>query len=167
MIAALVLQFALVSSLATPGCYPPPVADPIVEHFRAPACTWCPGNRGVDYAVQPGTWVHSLASGIVTFAGAVAGSRWVVVAHDDGLRSSFGELDTVLVTVGDRVTAGRVLGTTGARLHLGLRDGDTYLDPEPHLARRFDRVRLVPTDGSPARPGPPPQFHCPTWPIAR
>ena len=68
---------------------------------------------------------------------------------------------------GGRPLAGRVLGTTGERLHLVLRDGDEYLDPEPLLARRVDRVRLVPTDGTAPRPAPPPAFHCPTWPIDR
>ena len=79
----------------------------------------------------------------MVFAGSVAGSRHVTVHHGDGLRSSYSYLATIDVAVGDPVGPGQSVGTSAARLHLGVRAGDAYLDP----ALLFDRggVRLVPT----------------------
>ncbi len=131
--------------------YLPPVDGPIVDHFRPPACTWCAGNRGIDYAVAPGTGVRASAAGVVTFAGTVGFDLFVVVAHADGLRTTYAFLATVGIAVGDRVAQGQVVGTTGDRLHFGVRRGDEYLDPERLLAGLVVRSRLVPTDGSPAR----------------
>ena len=131
--------------------YLPPVDGPIVDHFRPPACTWCAGNRGIDYAVAPGTSARASAAGVVTFAGSVGFDLFVVVAHADGLRTTYAFLASVGVSVGDRVAQGQVVGTTGDRLHFGVRRGDDYLDPERLLAGLVVRSRLVPTDGSPAR----------------
>ena len=131
--------------------YLPPVDGPIVDHFRPPACTWCAGNRGIDYAVAPGTSARASAAGVVTFAGPGGFDLFVVVAHADGLRTTYAFLASVGVSVGDRVAQGQVVGTTGDRLHFGVRRGDDYLDPERLLAGLVVRSRLVPTDGSPAR----------------
>jgi len=161
------LLFVTATVAAPPGCYPPPVAAAIAEPFSAPACNWCPGNRGVDYLVQPGTPVTALADGTVSFAGSVAGVRWVVVAHDDGLRSSYGPMAGITVARDQHVTARQILGTSQAQLHLGLRRGDDYLDPAPYLAQWIGRPRLVPTDGTPARPAPPAVLRCATGPIGR
>ena len=131
--------------------YLPPVDGPIVDHFRPPACTWCAGNRGIDYAVAPGASARASAAGVVTFAGPVGFDLFVVVAHADGLRTTYAFLASVGVSVGDRVAQGQVVGATGDRLHFGVRRGDDYLDPERLLAGLVVRSRLVPTDGSPAR----------------
>ncbi len=56
---------------------------------------------------------------------------------------------------GDVVAARSVVGTTDGHFHFGLRDGDVYLDPAPYLGRLVGRPRLVPTDGTAARPAPP------------
>ena len=32
-------------------CWQPPVTGVVVDPFRAPACTWCAGNRGIEYRV--------------------------------------------------------------------------------------------------------------------
>ena len=138
-----------------PSRYVPPVDAPIVDHFRPPACTWCPGNRGIDYATAPGTPVGASAAGVVTFAGQVGGQLFVVVAHADGLRTTYAYLATVSVQAGQRVAQGDVVGTAGATLHFGVRRGDVYLDPELLFAGGRAVARLVPLDGrQPARAGP-------------
>jgi murein DD-endopeptidase MepM/ murein hydrolase activator NlpD len=136
--------------------YVPPVDAPIVDHFRPPACTWCPGNRGIDYDTAPGTAVHAAAPGTVTFAGRIGGDGFVTVAHADGLRTSYAFLATIAVRSGQVVARGEILGTTAGRLHFGVRRGSTYLDPELLFAGGRVRARLVPTDGSPARSPRPP-----------
>jgi murein DD-endopeptidase MepM/ murein hydrolase activator NlpD len=132
--------------------YTPPVEAPIVDHFRPPACTWCPGNRGIDYATSPGTPVRAAAGGIVTFAGAIGPDRFVTIAHPDGLRTSYAYLASIGVRAGQRVAAGTLVGVSAGRVHFGVRRGDTYLDPE--LLFRSARLvaRLVPLDGRHSRP---------------
>ena len=150
---------ALVLALAP--CLLPPLDAPVTDPFRMPACTYCPGNRGIEYAPRDGTSVVAVADGDVDFAGSVAGTTWVVVRHADGLRASYGHLATRRVGRGDHVRAGQVLGTTTDRFYLGLLDGDRPVDPTPLLGRLRRPPRLVPTDGTPARPARPPQLVCP------
>jgi len=133
--------------------YRPPVDGPIIDHFRPPACSWCPGNRGIDYAVAPGTPVHASAPGVVTFAGAIGHQRFVTVLHADGLRTSYAFLATIEVHAGQAVAQDDVVGTSGGAVHFGVRRGAVYLDPELLLAGGRPVARLVPTDGAPARAG--------------
>lgn len=136
-------------------CLLPPVDAPVSDPFRAPTCTWCPGNRGIEYATRPGQPVQAAAAGTVTFVGPVARTVYVVVEHADGLRATYGRLATVRVARGARVRVGQVLGTTSDAFYFGLRDGDRAVDPTPLLGRTRWPTRLVPVDGTPApSPGP-------------
>ncbi len=90
----------------------------------------------MDFVAPAGTAVRAANAGTVTFAGSVAGTLHVVVAHQGGLRTSASFLATVTVRRGQRVAHGDVIGTTGngpdehvGVLHFGLRVGDRYVDP--------------------------------------
>ncbi len=131
--------------------YQPPVEGPIIDHFRPPPCSWCPGNRGIDYAVAPGTPVRASAAGTVTFAGAIGDQRFVTIAHADGLRTTYAYLATITVHAGQAVGQGTVVGTSGTTLHFGVRRGSVYLDPELLLAGWRLVARLVPSDGGAPR----------------
>lgn len=149
---------------AAAACLLPPVTAPIADVFRAPACQWCPGNRGLEYAVAAGEVVRAAAAGTVTFSGNVAGSFYLVIQHADGLRATYGRLAGSRLAAGDTVPAGAVVGVSAGGLYFGLRRGDQdgqYVDPAPLLGRLVERWRLVPTDGSPARAAPPPRLRCP------
>lgn len=108
----------------------------VVEPFDGPAVPWAAGHRGVDLDAPVGTPVRAPRGGVVTFAGVVVDRPVLTVRHDDGLRSSV-EPVAASVAVGDRVTAGSVVGTVTADrshcdpacVHWGVRDGDVYLDP--------------------------------------
>lgn len=141
-------------------CWLPPVDAPVVDPFREPECAWCPGNRGIEYATVPGTPVRSVAAGEVSFAGTVAGTVYVVVRHADGRRVTYGRLAERSVGRGDRVVAGSIVGRTTDSFHLGLRDGDRYIDPAPVLGVLVGRPRLIPTDGRAANPAPAPRLTC-------
>jgi murein DD-endopeptidase MepM/ murein hydrolase activator NlpD len=133
--------------------YAPPVDAQITDPFRPPPQPWLPGNRGIEYATAPGTPVAAAGRGRVTFAGAVAGSLHVTIAHPDGVRTSYSYLATVAVAAGTEVQRGHVVGTTGARLHVGARRGDTYIDPASLWGRRGPPwVRLAPLDGGVPEP---------------
>ena len=141
-------------------CWRPPVDAPVADPFRTPACTWCPGNRGIEYVTVVGEPVRAVASGVVTFSGAVAGRRYVVVDVGDGYRVTFGDLGATGLRTGDAVVAGTTVGTASESLHLGVRHGDTYVDPAPLIGRVVARPRLVPADGSRARPAPSAALRC-------
>lgn len=151
----------LLVAVSLAACYLPPVAAQVAVPYVQPACSYCPGHRGVEYALAPGTDVRAVAPGVVTFSGTVAGTRYVVVLQADGLRATYGMLQSSLVSRGDVVASGQVAGRSGPRLYFGLRNSaDDPLDPTPLLGVLVGRARLVPRDGSAARRALPPRLTC-------
>jgi len=124
------------------ACLTLPTNATIVDPFRAPECARCAGNRGIEYAVPVASAVRSGLSGRVVFAGEVAGVRYVVVRARDNpsVRVTYGGVGETTVSRGDVVRRGDVLGlasesgnaaTKGAAtLHVGVRVGETYVDPQ-------------------------------------
>jgi hypothetical protein len=142
----------LVIVVAALSCWTPPVMAPVERTFEAPACTWCPGHRGLRYTTAPGTPVVAPAGGRVSFAGTVAGGRWVTVSERAGRRITLGPLRSGGVLEGSTVVAGQAVGRAGDHLLLTVRTPPgpqpVYLDPWPLVGRWSGRPRLVPTDGS-------------------
>ena len=164
-VVALVLLVTIAGLAARPvaaACWPPPVEGVVVDPFREPGCTWCPGNRGLEYRTARGAPVRSVAAGIVTFAGAVAGTTYVVVRDAGGWLLTYGRLAERSVSAGDPVLGGMVLGRSAGHLFFGLRIDGVHVDPAPHLGRWEGRPRLVPHDGSAPRPAPTPRLRCAT-----
>ena len=126
----------------------PPVPGPIVDPFRAPACTYCRGHRGVEFAPPVGAPVVAVAGGVVTFAGQVAGTVYVVVAQADGLSATYGFLRSVTVRRGQSVGAGTIVGVSTSRLYFGWKRDGVPVDPTPALRGRPGRPVLVPIDGT-------------------
>ncbi|MGG7103905.1 peptidoglycan DD-metalloendopeptidase family protein [Rhodococcus sp. 24CO] len=116
----------------------PLMPRPRVERaFDNPEKNWLPGHRGVDLASSTGQAVVAAGPGVVVFAGHVAGKPVVSIDHIGGLRTTY-EPVTAVVSAGDRVGLGTVIGTLepghegctlAACLHWGLRRDRTYLDP--------------------------------------
>jgi murein DD-endopeptidase MepM/ murein hydrolase activator NlpD len=124
--------------------YQPPVSGPIVDGWRPPSGPYGAGNRGIDYATTPGQAVAAPAAGSVSFAGSVAGHKWVVIRHLDGRRSSVGPLGSFTVRIGTTVTAGQVVGlAAGTALHWGVREADVYIDPSTLLPGPKGKLRLT------------------------
>ena len=138
------------------GDWTPPVAGQVVRPFDEPIARYAAGHRGVDFAAPAGASVRAANDGTVSFAGDVAGSLHVVVAHDGGIRTSYSFLSRVDVRVGQRVRRGEVVGAAGGVgdghgsgiLHFGVRIGDRYVDPMALFRPRdlTQLVRLVPVD---------------------
>jgi len=151
----------LLAAVALAVCYPPPVQAPISVPFAQPACSFCPGHRGLEYQLSPGTPVQIVAPGVVTFAGMVAGIRYVVVLQTDGMRATYGMLQTATVSRGEAVVAGQVAGYGSQRLYFGLRDAaDHPVDPTLLVGRLVGRARLLPANGDAQRRAPPPRLTC-------
>lgn len=160
LLAASAVAVALPSMAIAGPCWSPPVVARVVDPFREPTCRWCPGNRGLEYGTVAGVAVNAVSTGRVTFAGSVAGTIYLVVRHADGLRVTYGGLATTRFEVGDVVVRGAAVGTTSGPLHLGVRDGDRYIDPSPLIGSLRYRVRLVPASADRPVPSPPPTLVC-------
>lgn len=96
------------------------------------------GHRGIDVAAPAGTPVRASASGVVVFAGNVAGNRTVSIDHPDGVRTTYSFLGTIVARANTVVTRGDVIATVGPghagngagpHVHLSARRGDLYFDP--------------------------------------
>lgn len=151
------LTIAIVLSSAAPSAAStwlvPPVDGAIERRFEQPGSQWGPGHRGIDYGVGLGTAVRAVASGTVVFAGDVAGTRAVTVAHPGGLESTYSDLSEVLVMAGDRVEQGYWIGRSGKThdggsdgMHLGIKLEGAYVDPEAFIGPQDmgSAIRLVP-----------------------
>ncbi len=161
LLVALCAAFALSAPPRAFACWLPPVGGPVVDAFRRPACPWCPGNRGLEYATGRGEPVRAASAGTVAFAGEVAGEVFVSVEVPGGLVVTYGRLAARRVDAGQRVRAGQIVGRASGGMILTVRRAGEYVDPAPLLGRWVARVRLVPTDGAPARPAPAPRLECP------
>ena len=132
-----------------PVTYAPPVDAPISDPFRPPPNPYGPGNRGLEYATAFGAPVGAAADGTVTFAGVVAGKRWVTIRHADGVRTTYGPLIEVAVSAGDTVTRGQTIGTAAGALTFTARVGEAYVDPASLFDGGPPRVRLIPEPVAP------------------
>ena len=146
--------------LAALMCYIAPVAGPVTDHFRPPACDFCPGNRGLEYQPPLGTSVMAAAPGVVAFVGSVAGTRYLVVDQQDGLKATYGRLLSVTVQTGQSIRQGQLVARSTDRFYFGLRHDGRYIDPEPFIGQLRFRPRLLPNDGSLGRPDPSPVSRC-------
>jgi murein DD-endopeptidase MepM/ murein hydrolase activator NlpD len=131
----------MLSIFALGVCLSLPTNATVVDPFRAPECSRCAGNRGIEYAVPSNSVVRSGLDGRVVFAGMVAGVQYVVVRASANplVRVTYGGIAEVAVAEGDEVVRGTALGTMGSsisrdvsgavKLHLGVRVGQDYVDP--------------------------------------
>lgn len=106
-------------------------------------------SKGVEISAMPRWKVRTIAPGKVLFAGAVTGFRNVVIVdHDEGYMSVVGNLDKMLVKVGDTVGVNRVIAMFNRRsravrpsIYLELRRSGRAIDPVPWL--RGGRAELL------------------------
>jgi len=94
-------------------------------------------HDGTDIALPVGTPVYSVQKGTVTLAGNNGGyGICVIVESGDGMKSLYGHLDSVSVSVGQTVEYGTEIGksgntgtSTGAHLHLSVYVNGQALNP--------------------------------------
>lgn len=122
----------------------PPVDAPVSDPFRLPDGPYGPGNRGIEYDTMPGDVVRAAASGVVRFAGAVAGSLYVTLDHGGDVLSTYSHLERISVRADAEVALGEVVGISGDLLHFSVRVAGEYVDPAAFVGVRRVTVRLVP-----------------------
>ncbi len=140
-----------VNDPSSPIQYPFPVGVPISAAFGSIAymSEFATPHNGVDLTPGEGAEIHAVAAGTVRIATESGGDYGVTVLIDhiiDGqlVSTRYGHMQygSLQVKVGDRVTAGQVIGrvgqtgkATGPHLHLEvLLGGTTRIDPMPWLA---------------------------------
>jgi murein DD-endopeptidase MepM/ murein hydrolase activator NlpD len=115
-----------------------PLYGEVVRIYDAPDDPFAPGHRGIDVAAPADTPVRASATGIVSFAGSVAGNRTVTIDHGGGLLTTYSFLGALRTTKGTPVERGEVVGTVGAahpgsslppHVHLSARQDGFYFDP--------------------------------------
>lgn len=113
-------------------CLSPPVDGPVVSGY-APVGRYG-GHWGIDYRAGVGDRVDAPVSGIVTFAGSVAGMQAVTVEPVAGYKVSVSYLSELTVNAGTYVRRGSAIGAAGMPhgspgVHLSTRIGGEYVDP--------------------------------------
>ena len=101
-------------------------------------------HAGVDFAGRDGSDVIAVASGVVTYAAIRSGyGKMVEINHGDGFATRYGHHAVILVSAGDIVKKGQVIGTmgtsgrsTGPHIHFEVLKNGRHVDPARYVARR-------------------------------
>lgn len=125
-----------------------PTEGTVVDGFRPPATKYGSGNRGLEFATGPDTPFVATADGVVSFAGQVGGRLFVTTRHVDGLAVTYSWVARIDVSKGERVIQGQVLGASSGTIHVGVRDGERYLDPAPIFGPREATPDTTPPVGT-------------------
>ena len=107
---------------------------------------WCPfhgyeSHNGADIGAARGSAVLAAKSGRVIQAGWNGGyGISVMIAHDDGITTLYGHMDSCSVSVGQTVSQGETIGicgstgnSTGAHIHYTMYKNGSTIDPLPYL----------------------------------
>ncbi len=112
------------------------VSSPFGER-DAPTAGASSNHQGIDLAAPEGTPIIATRSGTVTTAsyGSAAG-YYVTINHGDGFSSIYMHMTHYVVSAGQSVSAGQVIGyvgktgvATGNHLHFGISYGGKYYNP--------------------------------------
>lgn len=99
-------------------------------------------HNGVDMAAAQGTPIYAAKSGKVTTASYQAGGAgyYVSINHGDGFSSVYMHMTHFIVSPGQYVTAGQVIGyvgstggSTGPHLHFGISYNGSYVNPMNYI----------------------------------
>jgi murein DD-endopeptidase MepM/ murein hydrolase activator NlpD len=115
-----------------------PVNGPVVSGFGP---RWGSFHEGIDIAVPTGTPIRAAASGSVEIAGVEGGyGNYTCVDHGGGLSSCYAHQERILVSVGQEVSQGQIIGITdctghclGPHVHFEIRVNGQAVDPLGYL----------------------------------
>lgn len=109
---------------------------------KAPTAGASTYHQGIDMACPSGTPIYATRSGTVTVASYQAGGAgyYVSINHGDGFASIYMHMTRYVVSKGQSVTQGQLIGyvgstgvSTGPHLHFGISYGGTYVNPMAYL----------------------------------
>jgi LysM repeat protein len=98
-------------------------------------------HSGVDLRAKYGDKVYAAASGRVVFTGISGGyGNLIQIAHGNGFITFYGHLSKILVTQGQKIKRGQLIGrvgatgrVTGPHLHFEIRKNGKAVDPLPYI----------------------------------
>ncbi len=104
---------------------------------------WGRLHGGVDLAVEEGTPVSAADNGKVITAETGDGGgygNYVIIDHQNGIKTLYGHNSELLVSVGDIVEKGETIAlsgntgnTTGPHVHFEVRENDEQVDPQEYV----------------------------------
>ncbi|MEU3453267.1 M23 family metallopeptidase [Micromonospora sp. NPDC006766] len=108
---------------------------------------WGTLHAGIDFAMPEGTPIHATAAGTVIKAGNDGDGygNSIFIDHHNGYLTHYAHQSRLIVSVGDQVSAGQVIGyegatgdATGPHLHFEVHQGEMWnqIDPAPFLRAR-------------------------------
>jgi len=98
-------------------------------------------HKGTDLAGATGTTIVASADGVVSFAGRQSGfGNLIKIRHDFGFETYYAHLNSIGVTVGERVTRGQRIGgmgttgrSSGVHLHYEIHLNGEAIDPMTYI----------------------------------
>ena len=118
-----------------------PVSGKVISDFGATANGG--KNDGINIAAPLGASIHASASGTVTYAGNELKDygNLVLIKHSGGYTTAYAHAERLLVSRGDAVTRGQVIGYAGQtgdasspQLHFEIRSATTPVNPRSYLS---------------------------------
>jgi murein DD-endopeptidase MepM/ murein hydrolase activator NlpD len=99
-------------------------------------------HTGVDFAADEGTPILAAGDGVVVMASEYGGyGNATIIDHGGGLATLYGHQSAILVSEGQSVRRGQVIGRvgctgacTGPHLHFEVRVNGTPVNPVPYLS---------------------------------
>ena len=120
-----------------------PVQGIITQGFGVPELGYGAPHTGIDIAVPVGTAVAAAGNGTVIFAGGdpcCSFGYYVMISHPGGLETLYGHLSRIGVSVGQAVTQGQIIGSsgntgysTGPHVHFQVQIGEVPVNPLQYL----------------------------------
>ena len=118
------------------------VSSPFNPNRLHPILGYVRPHNGVDLAANMGTYVYATRSGTVTVADYEwdGAGNYVFINHGDGFSSVYMHMDSYIVSVGEYVSAGQVIGyvgttglSDGPHLHFGIAYNGAYVNPASYI----------------------------------
>ncbi len=121
---------------AAGACQVRPVPGGINQGYGGPG-----GHQGIDFQASYGDPIHACRAGTIVSAGWMGGyGNATVIDHGGGMATLYGHQSQILVSEGQHVNAGDVIGyigstgfSTGPHLHFEVRINGNTVDPAPYL----------------------------------
>jgi murein DD-endopeptidase MepM/ murein hydrolase activator NlpD len=115
-----------------------PVSAPVTSPF---GWRWGRLHQGIDLGAAYGTPIAAAAAGTVIWAGWLGGyGNLTVIDHGGGLATAYGHQSRIVVSVGQSVAQGEIIGyvgstghSTGPHLHFEVRVNGEAVDPLGYL----------------------------------
>jgi len=127
------------------GTFIRPVPGPITSGYgyRTDPVTGARAfHSGLDFGAPCGTPIKAAGTGVILSAGFNGGGygNMTLINHGDGLSTLYGHQSSIIVSAGQSVTQGQVIGyvgstgkSTGCHLHFEVRVGGNPVDPTGYL----------------------------------